>query len=422
MSEIPDGWSVCKVAETVERGGLVGGPFGSSLGTRDYVEDGVPVIRGQNLGGPGRFNSDGFVFVSEEKADSLARNLAVDGDLVLTQRGTLGQVGLVPSGVYTRYVVSQSQMRLRPSPQIAVSDFLYYVFRSPMMLDMIDARAIVTGVPHINLGILGELPLLLPPIAEQRAIAGVLGALDDKIESNRCIKATLRKLSDTCLRACLGSPIPGLGEPDSRMRVIHPDGGEISIVSPGLPAVSTSQIFEYLPTAAVHDNWYEAGDLGTREELPSRANMQAGFDRVWFARMKATSKNLWTPQEFSDDWVSLILSTGFMGLECADSRLAPLIMTAVGCWEFDEAKDQLCNGTTMQSLNNDSAKQLGFCVPTDQRTLDTLSTELRSNLLMEHALVSQSRALSETRDAILPQLLSGRLRIRDAERVVGDAV
>src|SRR5664280_718188 len=98
--------------------GLIGGPFGSSLGRKDYGSAGVPVIRGQNLVGlSSPFDLGEFVYVTKEKVeDELARNLAVPGDVVFTQRGTLGQVGLVPKGPHKRYVISQSQMRFRADP------------------------------------------------------------------------------------------------------------------------------------------------------------------------------------------------------------------------------------------------------------------------------------------------------------------
>ncbi len=51
------------------RNALVGGPFGSELTTRHYIEEGVPVIRGANLSNQQAFKDDGFVFVSEEKAE-----------------------------------------------------------------------------------------------------------------------------------------------------------------------------------------------------------------------------------------------------------------------------------------------------------------------------------------------------------------
>lgn len=109
-------WSHVKV-EAIKanvRYSLVGGPFGSELTTRDYVEEGVPVIRGTNLPDERSFNDDNFVFVREEKADQLIANNACPGDVIFTQRGTLGQVGVIPiESRFPRYLISQSQMKLK---------------------------------------------------------------------------------------------------------------------------------------------------------------------------------------------------------------------------------------------------------------------------------------------------------------------
>jgi len=71
-------------AET--RNALVGGPFGSELTTKHYVEEGVPVIRGANLPDDQSFKDEEFVFVSEEEADLLAANNAYPGDVSRTER------------------------------------------------------------------------------------------------------------------------------------------------------------------------------------------------------------------------------------------------------------------------------------------------------------------------------------------------
>jgi type I restriction enzyme S subunit len=104
---------------------IVGGPFGSNLVSSDYTESGVPVIRGQNMGG-GRWVGGDFAFVSDEKAGSLHANLARPRDVVFTQRGTLGQVALVPDAPWDRYVVSQSQMKATVNRDLADPLFVYY--------------------------------------------------------------------------------------------------------------------------------------------------------------------------------------------------------------------------------------------------------------------------------------------------------
>jgi len=165
---------------------LVGGPFGSDLTTRDYVAEGVPVIRGQNLA-PGRvFNEDEFVYVSVEKATLLRANTAGRGDLIFTQRGTLGQVGLIPmTSRFERYVVSQSQMKLTVDPLKADARFVYHYFSLPEVVEQIKARTITSGVPHINLGTLKEFRIPLPPIDTQVRIAKIASTYDDLIENNQ---------------------------------------------------------------------------------------------------------------------------------------------------------------------------------------------------------------------------------------------
>ena len=175
------------------RNALVGGPFGSNLVSRDYVSEGVPVIRGQNMGS--RWIAGDFVFVTPQKAKSLEANLARPGDIVVTQRGTLGQVSLVPSASFKRYLVSQSQMKVTVNREIADPLFFYYVLSSAEQQAYVRQNAIQTGVPHTNLGILRATPVPVPPLKEQRAIAHILGTLDDKIECNRRMNATLEAMA-----------------------------------------------------------------------------------------------------------------------------------------------------------------------------------------------------------------------------------
>lgn len=200
VGPIPDEWSATTVTGVAARvrNAIVGGPFGSDLVSNDYVDAGVPVIRGQNMGA--RAVSGPFAFVAPEKARSLEANLARPGDLLFTQRGTLGQVSLVPDGVFDRYLVSQSQMKVTVDRRIALSQFLYYVFSGPEQQEFIRQNTIQTGVPHINLGILRTIPVPLPPLVEQEAIAGALSDADALIESLDQLLAKKRHLKQGAMQ------------------------------------------------------------------------------------------------------------------------------------------------------------------------------------------------------------------------------
>ena len=169
-----------------KRWALNGGPFGSKLSRKHYSESGVPVIRGTNLPENSHFSYDDFVYVSEEKADELRANNAHPGDLIFTQRGTIGQVGLIPvDSPIPRFVISQSQMKLTVDPEQADALFLYYFFSAADTVQKIQNLAFAAGVPHINLDILRKFETPLPPLPVQRRIAGILSAYDELIENSQ---------------------------------------------------------------------------------------------------------------------------------------------------------------------------------------------------------------------------------------------
>lgn len=213
-SEIPAEWafvSVNTIAASVKNA-IVGGPFGSDLVSKDYVPDGVPVIRGQNMGE--HWLQEPYVFVTEEKAKALEANWARPGDVVFTQRGTLGQVSLVPRQKYERYLVSQSQMKVSLNDSLVSSRYFHYWFSSPQGQATISQSAIQTGVPHINLGILRGLPLLLPPLAEQLRIASSLSGIDALISSLDQLIAKKRDIQQAAIQQLLTGQrrLPGLTE------------------------------------------------------------------------------------------------------------------------------------------------------------------------------------------------------------------
>jgi type I restriction enzyme S subunit len=166
---------------------LVGGPFGSKLTSADYVDEGIPVIRGSNLNGGRYLDESDFVYVSEQKMRvDLFGNLANRGDIVFTQRGTLGQVALIPSDShFPIYVISQSQMKLSVDPQKADARFIYYYFSSTEAVQKIINQNSSSGVPHINLMVLRNFPVPVPRLGEQQRIADILSAYDDLIENNQ---------------------------------------------------------------------------------------------------------------------------------------------------------------------------------------------------------------------------------------------
>jgi type I restriction enzyme S subunit len=148
---LPHNWHWATLGEVADPQGraIVSGPFGSNIGSKFFVETGVPIIRGNNLTTDfRRFVEKGFVFVTESKADELGNCEAVADDLVFTAAGSLGQVGLIPrDSPYSRYIISNKQLRARVDKSKVDPLFAFYWFSSTEMVTYIQQRNTGSSVP-----------------------------------------------------------------------------------------------------------------------------------------------------------------------------------------------------------------------------------------------------------------------------------
>ena len=190
-------WPLAKVEEVAlpQKGAIVSGPFGSNISSRFFVEEGIPVIRGNNLTfGQRRFVDDGFVYLTEEKAQEFRNCEAVADDLIFTAAGTIGQVGIIPQDSrFDRYIISNKQLRVRCDRSKVDPVFLFLWFTTEQMRQHIINKNTGCSIPLINLGILRGLPVPLPPLEVQERIASTVSAYDDLIENNRRRMALLEE-------------------------------------------------------------------------------------------------------------------------------------------------------------------------------------------------------------------------------------
>ena len=180
-------WKKYKISEVIDEISM--GPFGSDVKKEVYVESGVPILNGSNLQGF-KLQEDSFGYLTEEKADSLKKSNAKRGDVIVTHRGTLGQIVYIPEdSKYTRYVISQSQFRFSCKTDIVRPDYLTYYFHTPIGQYKLLSNASQVGVPALAraTSTFRTLDVDLPSIECQNKIMAILLSLDDKIAVNRRI-------------------------------------------------------------------------------------------------------------------------------------------------------------------------------------------------------------------------------------------
>lgn len=182
-----------------EKGAIISGPFGSNISSKFFVDKGVPVIRGNNLSlSLDKFYDDGFVFVTPEKADEL-NCYALEGDLLFTGAGTIGQVGILEAPLkYEKYVISNKQLRARIDTSKVDLLYAYYWFSSAWMQDYFIRNNKGSTVPLISLSELKDAPISYPEdISEQKRIVAEIEVLSQKIDTNRSICTELESMAKT---------------------------------------------------------------------------------------------------------------------------------------------------------------------------------------------------------------------------------
>lgn len=164
------------------------GPFGSQLHKEDYVQAGTPIVTVEHLGKK-KFIEQNLPCVSDVDKERLSKYILREGDVVFSRVGSVDRCSYV-SDEYDGWMFSGRCLRVRSLIEID-SQYLYYYFTLESTKQFV--RGIATGatMPSINTKFMGEVPVTYPSIEEQRKIASVLSALDDKIELNNKINENL---------------------------------------------------------------------------------------------------------------------------------------------------------------------------------------------------------------------------------------
>lgn len=418
-------WKIITLGESVEiidgdRG--VNYPSGSDFSNNGYCL----FLNTKNVRG-NCFDFSNKQFITEEKDKMLRNGKLKKNDIVLTTRGTVGNVAFYNDDVpFDNLRINSGMVILRNKKKFDLN-FLFQLLKSKQLKHQIDELTTGSAQPQLPIKDLKNLKLIMPSLSDQKKIAQILFSFDDKIELNQKINSNLEKIASLLFKQWFvdfefpnenGKPFKSSGGKmiDSELGEI-PKGWSIGflgdnkltqLVKPGIDEFKGEKI--YLPTANVNES--SIVDLNykiTYYNRPSRANMQPFPNSIWFAKMKNSKKvQLFLERE---KWKlkNVILSTGFTGIRPL-SNSTFYIWTIINSDFFEREKSNLAIGTTMQAINNENIRRIRYIIP-QKNILDCF--EKKVCMLYEAISINkeQIKSFSKIRDSLLPRLMSGKIKV-----------
>lgn len=197
------GYETYRIADLIDE--IAMGPFGSNIKVSCFVDSGVPVLNGSNLEGFS-LSEKTFRYVTRKKADSLNKANAHRGDIVITHRGTLGQIVFIPQdSKYDRYVISQSQFRVRCNDRV-LPEYLVYYFHTPIGQHKLLSNASQVGVPALARpsSTFQQIEVVLPELSIQKCVVEIISTIQKKIANNQELNDNLADLLQTVYQERFG--------------------------------------------------------------------------------------------------------------------------------------------------------------------------------------------------------------------------
>ncbi|MFD5337080.1 restriction endonuclease subunit S [Streptomyces hawaiiensis] len=188
---IPDGWQPAPLGDICDI--QAGGP---ALRRSEGAPDGVPLVRPADLRHRRISPEPGMPHVSPERSRDFRRHRLVADDILVSRTGTVGRAALVTAHEQD-WLYNSHLLRVRPYDP-AQSLYLVAYLARRATADWLESRAVgTTGMRSITVRTLSDLPVLLPPVEQQRDIGAALAAIDEKIRAHEDIVRTTGALRDT---------------------------------------------------------------------------------------------------------------------------------------------------------------------------------------------------------------------------------
>jgi type I restriction enzyme, S subunit len=402
------------------------GPFGSQLHAYDYVADGVPVVPTEAIRAR-QIDHSVLPKISPSKAKELARHRLQPGDILFARRGVqaTGHIGCVRNAE-AGFLCGTGAIRLRVNSEAGDvdADFLSHVLADSASVEWFKFHAIGATMPNLNEGIIRSFPLHIPPRPEQRAIAHILGTLDDKIELNRQMNETLEAMARALFESWFVDFEPVLAKVEGWNsglpkhladlfpgRLVESELGEIP-EGWGVHRLGDLLELAYGKALKAEDRrdgaipvYGSNGQVGWHDE---RLVVGPG---IVVGRKGNPGVVTWAPTDF------FVIDTAFYVIPKAICCSIRFLFHALEAHDLES----LGADSAVPGLNRNLAYMSNQVLP-PRPLLEKFDSYAQS--LAERALLATeaSRTLAALRDTLLPKLISGEMRVKDVEKFIERAV
>ncbi|HPD57847.1 MAG TPA: restriction endonuclease subunit S [Smithellaceae bacterium] len=394
------------------------------------------------------FNFSDCAFISAEKDSKLRKGKLMRHDIVLTTRGTVGNVAYYDESVpYDHIRINSGMVIFRAQPRKLHPRFLYLFLKSFLFRCQVESLRTGSAQPQLPIRDINRIDIPIPPLSEQQAIAHILGTLDDKIELNRQMNKTLEEMARAIFKSWFVDFDPVHAK--AAVRREHPDwtNAQISRVAhlnlkPEIAELFPDS-FDDSELGKIPKGWKDS-TVGqnfrlTMGQSPPGSTYNENGEGIPFYQGRSDfgcrfpSRRVFctAPTRFAepgDTLVSVRAPVGDVNIaneRCAVGRGVAAILHCNGNKSFTyysmkHLKDYFdkfeAEGTVFGSINKSDFENLPFTMPSSdvlesfERIASPLDNRIKTN-------ECESNNLSATRDALLPKLISGELRVVDLEKM-----
>ena len=420
-------WSKVKLEDVAEK--IAMGPFGSNLKVETFANKGVPIISGAHLRGT-RVVDAGNNFITESHAQKLLNSNVFQGDVIFTHAGNIGQVAFIPeTSKYEKYVISQRQFYLRCNQNKLRPAFITYYFHTYKGRHQLLANTSQVGVPSIARpsSYLKSLQVPLPPLEVQDAIVDLLSVLDDKIENNLRMNETLEAMARAIFKSWFVDFDPVRAKMEGRHTELPDDisdlfpnelvDSEIGQIPKGWKNITVGDLIVPKRGKTITKNKTIEGVIpvvaGGLE--PAYFHSQSNVDAPVIT-ISASGANAGFTRLYNENiWAS---DCSYISRKQTDTPYFWYVFLKT----HQKQIYHMQQGAAQPHIYPSDLMRLELCVPLDEKLIQYFERLALPYFQRISIAQQESKTLAELRDTLLPKLISGEIRVANAERKMETAI